>query len=153
MSGLKKFFAVTARSLYRVSAERNEPGWPAVIRIDGDEDEAFPLGTGLKNGRFVGLICGVICLYNDHRASDVERPRPAEMINTRAWGGHTSGVVALFFTEDEARACFAESDRKFADPRWKAKTLAVLEAIGENHPVFVLGQGNCSLAASYSDGD
>lgn len=60
------------------------------------------------------------------------------MVNIALWGGHTSYIIALFLDKDEALDCFKYGSVEQCDPRWKEQTKKTLEAIGDNHPVFIL---------------
>ena len=54
------------------------------------------------------------------------------------WGDNTTPVVALFFFRKNAVACFHELNLEPFDERWRQETRAVAEAIGNNHPIFVV---------------
>lgn len=49
---------------------------------------------------------------------------------------NTSNIVALFLDQEKAEACTKVSNLTNADPRWKDDSIAVLRAIGTDHPLF-----------------
>jgi len=49
---------------------------------------------------------------------------------------HTSYIIGLFDTLDEAMQCIKNDDLVFNDPRWKTQTNTILNEIGSNHPAF-----------------
>ncbi|MBI4257266.1 hypothetical protein HY626_04395 [Candidatus Uhrbacteria bacterium] len=133
---IHEFFTLTvSRSLYRVSDERDQNGWPTVVKIADSGTSNFGLGNRLGRGRFVAVTPGGIALYAANTDSQGHPQSPYE-VSTRHWGGTTSAVVGLFLDEHEAREAFLAKFLKSCDPRWHAQTRAVLAAI-EHHPVFI----------------
>ncbi len=131
---LHEFFAVTVgRSIYEVS-DRMLEGCPVVQKITGDQVRSpyIIIGGLLQNGHLVGITEFGICLFDHHPKYGNE----IDQINSRYWGGTTSGIVALFLTESEARHCLEVSDLNSFDARFLEQTKGVLEAISEEHPVF-----------------
>lgn len=132
---LHEFFALTrTRSLYRVSMERDEHGWPTVVKIVYFDRSNFSLGHKLGHGRFVGVRPGGICLYTASEEEDGYPPSPCD-VNPILWGGTTSNIVALFLDQAAAREALTASELQHCDPRWHTQTRAVLTAIGR-HPIF-----------------
>jgi hypothetical protein len=74
--------------------------------------------------------------------------RDAYMCNTRWHGPQTSPIAALALTRERIDAIAEEwridpgPEITCLDPRWKADTIEVLRAIGDDHP-------HCSIADSY----
>jgi len=146
MSYLREFFAVTWTSLYRVACNEN-PGesTPIVEKMALRNNSNLPVGKRLRNGRFVGVRRDCICLYEDEQASDSRRPRPPEELSTYFYGGHTTPIVALFLRRRDAERCLRTGSTICLDPRWKKQTLAVVRAIGDDHPVFILSRGQIGI--------
>lgn len=146
MTVLHKFFAVTTRSLWLVTDElESGTRFPIVEKIatsPEDSVDAKPVGMRLKDGSKVGICASQIMLYDPQwrERNGVIGPLPPEDVNTFYWGGHTSPVVALFLEEEAARVCLAVSDRAKSDSRWQTETEAVLEAIGNAHPCFIISR-------------
>ena len=132
---MHKFYAVTTTSVYLVSDEKNEYGWPTVEKIALDGQSRVKVGSRLKNGGLVAVARDRIFLYDGFNENTRRSP---ERINTRHWGGITSGIVGLFLHKKEAMICFKEKDKIILDPRWKIQTDKVRDRIGSKHPVFVL---------------
>lgn len=140
MSDLHEFYAVTLTSIYRVRDARDEYGWPMVEKIGRRARSYLPIGGRLENGYFVGIRKSGLVLYHTEvtlTGGSEDRARPEE-VSRYLWGTSTSKIVALFLTEREARDCLAAVDRQGCDARWRAQTEAVLAAIGDDHPVFIL---------------
>lgn len=138
-----KFFAVTTTSVYSVTDERDDQGYPIVqkIAIKKGKNSKIPIGGRLKNGRLVGIQADGIVLYDEDHPRPGRRQDP-EGVNTAFWGGHTSPVVALFLKEDEARTCLNSKDLEKCDPRWEIQTKKVLSLIKDDHPVLVVSHHN-----------
>jgi hypothetical protein len=134
MSELHSFFAVTLTSLYWVTDRKDQHDWPIVMKIGIAGQSNIPVNAMLKNGTMVGITGPVgIMLY--HPSS---RSRLPEMVNVESWGDHTSPLVGLFLSEIGARECLATENRVVCDPRFIEETRKVIDAIGSNHPVFVI---------------
>jgi hypothetical protein len=132
---LAEFFAVTmSGSLYTVTDEKDENGWPVAKRVING-----PLGKTeefrLKNGKLVGIGDLGVCLFDP----TPRYGRAFEHMNIGYWGGCTSGLVALFLERSTAEACIASGDRMPLSPRFENEARATLEAIGDKHPTFVIG--------------
>ncbi len=133
---LREFFAVTETSVYRISSERDEKGWPIVEKIALRGESAVKLGGRLHNGHFVGIMKDEINLYDAVWREG--RPQRPDEVNIVHWGGHTSPIVGLFLNRKEAMRCFKSKNQKNCDSRWRKQTEETLKAIGDNHPVFIL---------------
>ncbi len=133
-----KFFAVTTTSVYSVTDERDDQGYPIVqkIAIKKGKNSKIPIGGRLKNGRLVGIQADGIVLYDEDHPRSGRLQKPKE-VNTAFWGGGTSAIIALFLKEDKARVCLDSKNLKRCDPRWKVQTKEVLSLIKDDHPVFV----------------
>ncbi len=136
MDFLKELFAVTiTESIYRIFCEG-----PNFI---GRAEKIFPPGKVKRplmlkmkdfaeENDYIG-IGDHICMYYD------PKKRSADKVSTKFWGGYTSEVVALFLDEDSAKRCVGSENLNSRDPRWLDKTEEAKQAIGDNHPRFVLG--------------
>ncbi len=141
---LAKFFAVTlgrnGASIFEVRSERDERGNPLVTKIGLRGESSIPVGgrlvphgadaTHIGISRAPGLL-----LYCAPRSDRPASPVPKPQVPGFARAG---GIVALFLTETEARACLNDTLLKEEDPRWEKATRQTLRAIGCHHPVFVV---------------
>ena len=139
---IHEFFAVTKTSVYRVSDERGENNWPIVEKIALRGESKTSVGCRLRNGCLVGIMGGKlsgIYLYDqDHpRHGSVQ---PPEMVNNGFFGGRASHLVALFLEKEAAIKCSDSKDPQPLDPRWREQTNEVLNAIGNDHPVFIISR-------------
>lgn len=123
-----KFFVVTTSALYEVDTE---PGVPTVTKLPSRGDDWIPAGSCLRGGTHLGITEIGATMY-----SPVSREE-AGLVNTRAWGNMTSGIVALFLEEEAAKHCLASGDLQIFDPRWRDKTLATLDAIDSMDSIVV----------------
>ena len=151
---LQEFFAVTMTSVYRVGAIKNEHRQPTVEKIALRGGSVIGIGSQLTGGSVVGITkLGILLYQQDYDPfSGRKRLQRPEEVNTTYWGGMTSSIVALFLDRDEALACFNELADCICltncDPQWQEKTEAVLMAIGNGHPVFIIS-ADPKLAISY----
>jgi hypothetical protein len=131
---IKEFFAVTRGGVYHVQARKNRNGVPYVTKIQSyRKNKSIGIGGCLAGGSTVGIGTIGIQLYRQSKG------RRMENTNTMNWGGGTSAIIGLFL--DRKKAMSIKRRKKplqNCDPRWKKDTLAVLQAIGDNHPVFVI---------------
>jgi len=143
---LEEFWAVTQTSVYHVSMKTREHDWPTVKKVACKGGSEVGVGGCLKHGHFVGISkIGIILYEEDFKwwsgrprdESGCPRPQRLEEVNTRFWGGSTSPVSGLFFTEVDARGCL---DGTLSEEETKQHTLRVLEVIGEYHPVFTIAR-------------
>ena len=131
--GIHNFFAVTlSGSLYRISDRKNKDGYPIVRRISGPKNPNMLVGDCLKNGQAVGISELGICLFRPHPRYGLHFDR----MNSINWGGGTSGPVGLFLNRVSADKCISDGDFKALNKRYRAHTVAVLQKIGNNHPIF-----------------
>jgi len=144
MGPIHEFYAVTRTSVYRVSDERDEKGFPIVEKVALKGESPVSVGERLKNGHSVGIMKTGIVLYDYWHKEHNRRP---EMINTAHWGGETTPITGLFLRKKEAMKCLLAEDLQMCDKRWQQETEEVLRAIGDDHPVFVLSR---SYAIVYS---
>lgn len=134
---IRQFFAVTVSgSLYLVRA--NPPG---IKKIAESRSGNIGLSKELECGPMIA-ICRQVQSFIPEGHSMLSPlttvVRKIEGVNTMWWRGHTSNIVGLFKQESGARKCLRSKNQQFCDPRWAKETLAVLSAINENHPVFVV---------------
>ena len=145
-----EFFAVTTTSVYKVTDQIDDKGFPIVEKIALKGESSVPVGARLQNGDLVGISKDRICLYSDEDDNTYPtkrtQRRSAEEVNTRFWGGGTSPIIALFFNEDEALKCLNTPDLEICDVRWRKQTEEVLATIGNNHPVFVLSKKEFAIS-------
>ncbi|MFH1093901.1 MAG: hypothetical protein V1739_07090 [Candidatus Omnitrophota bacterium] len=133
-----EFFAVTITSVYRVSDQKDKDV-PIIEKIALRGESKIPIGGRLKNGSLVGLARTGIELYDEDHPKLGRRQRPEE-VNTGFIGGHTSPIVGLFFKKEEALTCSVSENLQIYDPRWQKQTQEVLNAIGDNHPIFIIAR-------------
>lgn len=131
---LQEFFAVTGTSVYHVKA-KGDDGYPVAEKIVLRGGSDVLVGQRLENGTMVA-VCNMLVAYIPEGGGITSLERRIEMVNTRWWGGHSSQIVALFLTKEEALACFEKASLFPSDPEWRTETLAVVEAIGDDHPAF-----------------
>ena len=133
---LNCFFVVTrSGSVYEVSNKKRRKGWPTVKRIAGDKHSGIRKGGYLRNGSLVGIGDLGVCLFSP----EPKYGRSFERMNTVCWGGTTSAPVALFLERSSAEVCLEGCDRAVFSARYRNETLATLKEIGDDHPVFVIG--------------
>ncbi|MFC1598810.1 hypothetical protein ACFL2U_02270 [Patescibacteria group bacterium] len=147
---IKEFFAVTYGGVYHVQAKKCKDGIPIVSKIQSyRENKSIGLGDRLDGGSTVGIGTIGIQLYRQSKG------RRMEDTNTMNWGGGTSKIIGLFLDRNKAMAIKRrKKPLKDCDPRWKKDTMAVLEAIGDNHPVFVISTlHELSIEATYEEKD
>lgn len=139
-----KFFAVTETSVYSVSDERDEKGVPIVEKIALRGESKVAIGQRLSGGQYVGVTPeGIIFYDQDHLRNPPQKP---EYVNIAFYGGHTSLIVALFLDKEEAMKCHNSKDHKPSDSRWEDKTKEVLNAIGDNHLIFIVSYWSPDLS-------
>lgn len=131
---IHEFYAVTETSVYLVKDEM-EDGAPIVEKIALNKRSAVEVGGRLKSGSKVG-ITKQIFLYFPEEDGEIMDPDEVKFYD---WGGNTSSLRALFTDRHMALSCHEEPDKKKLDPRWREETMAVLEAVGPDHPTFKLG--------------
>jgi hypothetical protein len=131
---LKRFFAVTITSIYEITDGSEAPSFLAKkIALRGDSE--LPVGQILTGGTMVSIGKQII-VFIPEGGGITSFQRQVGRVNTCFWGGQTSAIVALFFTEEEARSCLKEEFGFPCDDRWVEQTKAVLTTIGDDHPVF-----------------
>lgn len=123
---IREFFAVTNTSVYRLQA-KGSTATATKIALHGYSNVG--IGGTLEDGTRLA-ICRFLVMYTPRTA------RGIEAVSEMYWGGHSSWIVALFKSEAEAMACFANGDLRSCDPRWAEQTLQVVAEIGNNHPAF-----------------
>lgn len=131
---LKEFFAVTRTSVYHVKA-----GVPTAIKIAVRGASDVVVGGQLHGGTMIAICASLVAYIPEGSGlfaptSTVERR--IEKVNPFYFGGHSSPIIALFETQDEALSCFNEKNLQDCDPRFQAQTRAVCDAIGDDHPDF-----------------
>ncbi|HWP61232.1 MAG TPA: hypothetical protein VN495_01380 [Candidatus Paceibacterota bacterium] len=132
---IEEFFAVTRTSVYHA---RHVDDWRAnVIKIALRGSSEIPLYADICEG-------GMIAVGRNLQAFIPERfgrthimtayERCLEKVNTSYWGLHSSLIIGLFKTKEEALACFEVGDGTECDTRWIDSTRAVVAEIGDDHP-------------------
>lgn len=131
---LKEFFAVTRTSVYHVKA-----GGPTATKIAVRGPSDVAVGGQLHNGTMIA-VCAILVAYVPEGGGLLTPmstfERRIENVNVRYLGGHSSPIVALFFTEEEALHCFQKENLRDCDSRFRDETRAVCDAIGDDHPDF-----------------
>lgn len=137
MAEVKKFYAVTTTNRRHVSVYSVERQYgrssPFVQKIGMRGRSAIPLGGLLPTGYFVGIRPSGLIIYGTDNRAELENVDAT--IRTRS-----SPIVALFLNEETALKCMDSGELKFLDPRWRKQTEEVLQAIGPDHPMFVLSE-------------
>jgi len=128
---LHEFYAVTQTSVYLVSDKRDKNFVPLVKKIALKGESKIPVGGRLKKGNLVGISRFGIILYDDSKRRDPE-------LNMVLWRGISSSITGLFFNKKQALACLYSKSLQMCDCRWQRQTKEVVEAIGKDHPVFVV---------------
>ena len=136
---LELFFAVTTTSIYEVMA-RDAHGFPCARKIALKGESIIPLGKIIADQMLA--ICDGLQFYTPEGhgflSSQTSVERRVEMVNTQWYGQNSSYIIALFFTEKEARECFSAENLKPRDDRWLEKTKEVLAVIGDDHPTITI---------------
>ena len=131
---LKKFYAVTATSVYRVEYDEKKVQAQAT-KIALNSESGIKLGKVLSGPMLA--VAKWLQFYIPEGGGLTSYERKIEKVNTNYWFGKTSNIVALFFNEVEARDCLLIYDNLSpCDSRWLDSTKKVIEAIGHEHPVF-----------------
>ena len=132
---ISEFFAVTLTSIYHVTVDDSGNAVAMKIALKGKSE----IGIGHRLGGGTMLAVGDRLLaYVPEGGGITSYERNPEKVNTKWWGDMSSGIVALFKAEQEAFACFKQSDLKPYDGRWVEQGLAVLQEIGDDHPAFYI---------------
>src|SRR5687767_13791381 len=99
------FFAVTETSVYEVLARvSNADPYPLARKIALKGDSKVKEGYSLEGGTHLAITTQ-LQKYTPEGGGISTFERRIERVNTRYWHGHSSPVVALFLSEDEARTC------------------------------------------------
>lgn len=141
---LHQFWAVThSGSIYRIVNETWGLDWPLVERVFPVPDySAGEPPLLLRDGHHVGItsILGINLV-------SVPEDTILDYVDIDCWGGHTSRIIGLFLDFDQAKDCLQADNRLFWDIRWRRQTQEVIDAIGNNHPLFKV-----SAFIDWSDG-
>ena len=141
---MKYFYAVTQTSVYRVTQEQGENGWPIVEKVAKRRGvKTSDIGMRLKLGRVVAITghSDGIMLYDSIGSRGNGLPQYPESLNTLvSRGGKTSPVTALCTVKREAERCLQSNFQESWDLHWQAYTIPVLRKIGPNHPVWTVSQ-------------
>jgi len=140
---LHEFFAVTETSVYRVRDMLDNGGTPFVEKVSQRSPSRVDVGDRLKNGSLVAVTKRGLFLYHDDlpcRGRALNRPARLEELGALLIGDHTSPVVGLFLDQREALDCLNWGPGALNERRWEKCTKAVIEAIGDDHPVFTISR-------------
>jgi len=141
MKILNEFFAVTLTSVYK-AVIYGENVVPYLLKISARRESKMLVGAKIDNGTMISVGCYLVLFIPEGSGgANTSYEREIGKVNTRYWGGGTSSIVALFLDEMAAVACDKAGNLVPCDPRWKDQTIAVLRAVGENHPY-------CSISGS-----
>jgi len=132
---MQKLFVVTTdKSLYLVTVPIGSTQ-PIVDKISGGNGAIPHQGNNL-----VAVLKSGIQFYCGNVVDGV--PQRLDEVTPQLWGEKTSGVVALFWNEEEAIQCLAvlQTLRRYYpyDPLWKEQTFSVVENIRMGHPTFTI---------------
>lgn len=143
---LHQFYAVTQTSLYFVKDRRNKKDpCPFARKIMLNGESKSPVGSELENGTMIAITTQLQA-YVPEGGGMTSYHKQIEGVNTRWWGGHSSGIVALFTKKSKALECFNSRDLVQCDSRWIEETKNVINKIGEDHPSFYVCEwGDLSL--------
>jgi len=137
------FYALTAGGIWTVSAERDEVHEPRITLSELRPGIIGPrVGTVLHGGTFVGVTSLHIGLYHS-----VIRDRHDGTVSINLWertrdilhGETTPPLIACFLDHAEAARANKRADTGDSD-EYEEFTKQVLNAIGPNHPVFVVSR-------------
>ncbi|OGD61696.1 hypothetical protein A3A71_00765 [Candidatus Berkelbacteria bacterium RIFCSPLOWO2_01_FULL_50_28] len=137
---IHEFWAVTGSwSLYHVTDELNDLGFPNVEKVGSVGVSKLEVGARLKNGRLVGITDSGLTLFNPGRRSNF-----ASEVNVLHWGGTTTPFVGLFLDEETARECLNLNiiGPIFEDEFTKCAG-EVVRGIAQGHLVFRLDPAVC----------
>ncbi len=143
-SHLEKFYAVTlSGSVYRARIQfGTEPGEQGTVGLLKIAKKGQLLQEEQENTNAMLAIAKSLILFIPEGGGITSFQREVGMVNTFWWGYETNGIVALFLEDiDKALACSRKEDLVLCDPRWKENTVAVLKAVGREHP-------HCSISAT-----
>lgn len=144
---LSEFFAVTETSIYQVRV-KGENGYPSAVKIALRGKSRCGVGQSLGSGTMIAVGRQIISYIPEKHPAVSQLTgieRNPNLINTGYWRGYTSSVVALFLEEKRAIECFNAPNPEPCDPRWIVETRQVLDAIGDNHPVFYVPTDKLAL--------
>jgi hypothetical protein len=133
MIRIEEFFAVTMTAIYHVQSKKPEYGIARCI-ASVDSSNEVAVGQVLEGGDMVA-ICDCLTVYFPTGQDDGSE-RKIQEVSTKYWGESSSNIVALFATKGEAMTCLGSCGLELCDPRWAEKTLSIVNAIGNDHPVF-----------------
>jgi hypothetical protein len=146
-SYVKLFYVVTMNSIFLVK-DNDERGCPYVEIIATKSDDKMAVGQCLKGGNLV-VIFYVLSVTTaekyDYFKKSCDPEHPEDRVRIKYLGGHSSNIVALFKTEDEAQQCFTKTNLQQCDPRWLTQTKQVLMDIGPDHPNFKIATADYRL--------
>ena len=131
---LAKFFAVTETSLYVAHIYGAQIGGAPFLEKRALRSGAHSRGRlGIIARAPMLAICKRLVLFTPEGGSTTIE-RELVHVNTGYWGVNTSLIIALFLTEQSAKKCLTAKQITPSDPRWKKETVAVIRAIGKDHP-------------------
>lgn len=135
---MQEFYATTVSGgVYHASCT-NDVLVAKKIYHYGSPPENFPIGVELKNGCLLGITkCRGIVRYSPQYSGG--KRCTAWSTNTGYWGGHTSPILGLFLTRDEAYAGYSHDNTAW-DWLCVESSLRVITSIGEDHPFFVVDE-------------
>lgn len=132
---LKEFFAVTRTSVYCVKLEDNKP---IVEKIALRGKSVVAIGQKLMASQYILLTKSGLYTFDNTRIIahlDYCGEKGGEReINFPGWLSKTSPVKALFLNKAKAIDCLNTENEDIV--QWEKETKSVLDAIGDNHPVF-----------------
>ncbi len=138
---LECFWVVTETSVYHVGIDKHNYGVVTKVAILPEKDSSIPVGHVLQGGYIIAVGRVIFPFVPD--AHGMVSPvstfeRNPLMVNTINWGQNTSGVVAMFTSEEAAMECGKAPCLLRSDPRWREQSEEVLRLIGHDHLCFVV---------------
>ncbi len=128
-----KFYAVTVNphrayfSLFLVRAGNEGEGNAVAEKIGHSGSEGSAVGLKIESAEQIQIHRHLLACS---KSAD----------GAITWNRGTSQIVALFLEQDKAEACLAEQGLAPCDARFVDETLAVLDEVGEENPLFKVGK-------------
>lgn len=144
---VESFWVTTVTgSLYSVYLDNNKPVIQKTDQLCGTTSHV-PIGTIIPDGSHVaitknrGVMKYIPEISRGNRCS-------AWATNTTYHGGGTSPIVGLFLEEEDARKGYGGVTTLAWDWRYQLKSLETLQAIGIDHPYFVVDEPVWEMVSS-----
>lgn len=146
---ISELFVVTQTSIYHIACGREVPlsvikvALNGVSRVEIGSDLARTVRVAGSVMVAIGEFMFVFCPEGTGPVSactSVER-NPLR-VNGECFGGHSSRIVAVFTSLEEAQACLAQPNLRPCDRRWWKKSRQALDSVNDDHPfISVIKEG------------